>query len=353
MTNPMKAILKYSAAIVILFFTGINTLTAHDDFLKVIKKEYTINPDAKLIIDNKFGEVHCDNWEKNSISIEVIITVEALNESAAARILDKISIVINGSLSQVEARTVFAEGDFHGKNRIHIDYKIHMPVSINLDLTNKFGDIYINELGGTGKIDLSYGNMEVNKLTNSDNLLNIKFSKANIASIRGAVLTLKYSDIQIEYAGSLRMDSKYSTIDAAQVISITGSYEGGKLNMESSTAVDSKSKFSDLNITRISKSLTLDLQYGNCDVHEMPADFTNISILNKYGNVSIGISKEASYNLDADLKFCDLDFPEDKANLTRKVVTNTTKSYKATVGKDVNPSARVTIQSEYGNVSLE
>jgi hypothetical protein len=132
-----------------------------------------------------------------------------------------------------------------------------------------------------------------------------------------------------------------------------GTYEGGKLNMENSTAVDSKSKFSDLHITRIGKTLNLDIQYGNCDVHEMPADFTNISILNKYGNVSIGISKEASYSLDADLKFCDLDFPEENANMTQKVVTNTSKSYKATVGKAANPSARVTIQSEYGNVSLE
>jgi hypothetical protein len=349
----MKTLFRYSVIIVFLTSMGIQRITAKTDYSKVIKKEFAVNHDAKLIIENKFGQVHCDNWDKNSISIEVTITVQCQKESTATELFDKISIVMNGSPSQVEARTVFTDGDIKGRNKIQIDYKISMPASINLDLTNKFGDIYINELAGTGKIDLSYGNMEVNKLTNSDNLLNIKFSKANIESIQGAVLSLKYSDIQIEYAGSLRLDSKYSTIDAAQVISITGSYEGGKLNIENSTAVDSKSKFSDLHITRIAKTLNLDLQYGNCDVGEMPADFTNISILNKYGNVSIGISKDASYNLDADLKYCDLDFPEDKANMTKSVITNTTKSFKATVGKIANPTAKVTIQSEYGNVSLE
>ena len=349
----MKTILKYTTAAIIPLFIAVNVNAYHDDYSRVIKKEYAVNPDAKLIIENKFGKVHCDNWDKNSISIEVTTTVEASNEDAAAKILDKIYIGINASVSQVEARTVFAEGDFHGRNRIHVDYKITMPVTISLDLTNKFGDIYINELGGKGKIDLSYGNMEVNKLTNSDNLLNIKFSKADIGSIQGAVLSLKYSDIRIDYAGSLRLDSKYSTIDASQVISISGNYEGGKLNMENSTAVDSKSRFSDLNITRITKSLNLDLQYGNCDVDEMPADFTSINVLNRYGNVSIGISKEASYSLDANLKYCNLDFPEEKANMTQKIVTNTTKSYKATVGKAANPSSRVTIQSDYGNVSLE
>ena len=112
--------------------------------------------------------------------------------------------------------------------------------------------------------------MEVNKLTNSDNVLAIKFGKADIKFIQGAVLTLKFSDIRIEYAGSLMLDSKYSTIDASEVISISGSYEGGKLNMENSTAFDSKSKFSDLHITRIAKTLNFDIQYGNCDVNEMP-----------------------------------------------------------------------------------
>jgi hypothetical protein len=228
-----------------------------------------------------------------------------------------------------------------------------MPTTINLDLSNKFGDIFINELGGKGKINLGYGNMEVNKFSNPDNLLDIKFSKANVKSINGAVVNLKYSEMELGYAGSIRLDSKYSNLDADKIISLSVDFEGGKLNMENSSVIESKSKFSDLNITRLEKSLTLDIQYGNCDVHEMAAGFTSINIRNKYGNVDIGLPANANYALDAELKFCELDFPEEKANITQKIITNTSKSYKANIGKEVTPTSKIFIRSEFGNVSLE
>jgi hypothetical protein len=349
----MKPICKIFTACIVFLVIGTYAAKAHDEYTRVLKKEFTINPDAKLIIDNKFGKVHCNNWEKNVISMEIVTTVVAADEKSAAKMFDRISIVTTATPAQVEALTVFQGDNTQGKSKMTIDYTINMPASISLDLTNKFGDIYINELNGKAKIDLSYGNMEINKLNNSDNLLDIKFSKVNIKSIKGAVLSLKYSDLDLEYAGSLRIDAKYSTMYASQVISLAGSYEGGKLNMENSSAIDGKTRFSDLSITRLEKNLNLEIQYGSFDVDEMPADFGNISIQNKYGNVSIGLPKDASYSLDANMKYCDLDFPDDRADFSQKITTNTGKIYKAIVGKTVNPAGKVFVRSEFGNVSIE
>jgi hypothetical protein len=347
----MKTTMKILA---VLFLAGnVSIAAAHDEYTRVIKKEFSVNPDAQLTIDNCFGNVHCNNWDKNIIQIEVNVTVEAPDENSATRMFEKVDININGSSSQVEAKTVIPEGGFKGKNRVKIDYTINMPTTINLDLSNKFGDVYINELGGKGKISLGYGNMEAGKFSNSDNLIDIKFSNANIKSIKGAVVNLKYSQMDLGYAGSLRLDSKYSNLDADKIISLVVNFEGGKLNLENGSVIESKSKFSDLSITRLEQSLSLDIQYGNCDIEEMPAGFTSISVKNKYGDVNIGLPSAATYSLDAELKFCDLDFPEDKANITQRIITNTSKSYKANVGKEGTPSSTVFIRSEFGNVSLE
>ena len=349
----MKATTKMMFLTLLIFSAGIDKLKAHEEYSRIIKKEYAVNPDAQLVINNQYGKVHCNNWDKPIISVEIVLRVEASNEQAAQKLMDHIIISMSGSTTLVDVRTSFEKEGFSGRSKVNVDYTINMPASVNLDLTNKFGDIYINELNGKGKINLSYGNMEVNKLGNSDNLLDIKFSKANIKSIQGAVVLLKYSELKLDYAGSLRLDSKYSDLSANKIISLNGNLEGGKLDMENSTAVDGKSKFSDLDITRIEKNLTLDIQYGNCEVHEMPADFTNISINNKYADISIGLPEGASYILDAELKYCDLDFPEAKANFTQKITGNTSKLYKAIVGKEPNPSARITVKSEFGNISLE
>jgi hypothetical protein len=347
----MKAIMKI---LTVLFLAGVvNSASAFDEYTKVIKKEFTVNPDAQLTIDNSFGNVHCNNWDKNVVQIEVAITVDARDESSATKIFDKIIINLTGSPSQVEAKTIIPEGGFKGRSRVKIDYTINMPTTINLDLSNKFGDIYINELGGKGKINLGYGNMEAGKFLNSDNFLDIKFSNVNINSLKGAVVNLKYSKMDIGYAGSMRLDSKYSDLEADKIISLLVNFEGGKLDLENGSVIDGKSKFSELNITRLEQSLSLDIQYGNCDIDEMPADFTTISVKNKYGNVDIGLPSTANYSLDAELKFCDLDFPEDKANISQRIITNTSKSYKAIVGKEETPVSKVFIRSEFGNVSLE
>jgi len=347
----MKTIMRI---LTVLFLAGIvNSANALDEYTKVIKKEFAVNPDAQLSIDNSFGDVHCNNWDKNIVQIEVAIRVDAPDENSATKIFDKIIININGSSSQVEAKTIIPDGGFKGRSRVKIDYTINMPTTINLDLANKFGDIYINELGGKGKINLGYGNMEAGKFLNSDNLLDIKFSNININSIKGAVVNLKYSKMDIGYAGSLRLDSKYSDLEADKIISMVVNFEGGKIDLENGSVIDGKSKFSDINITRLEQSLSLDIQYGNCDIDEMPADFTSISIKNKYGNVDIGLPSTANYTLDAELKFCELDFPEEKANISRRIITNTSKSYIANVGKETTPASKVLIRSEFGNVSLE
>jgi hypothetical protein len=240
-----------------------------------------------------------------------------------------------------------------GKGHFSIDYMINMPASMSLDLTNKFGDIYINEVQGKAKITLGYGNLDAKRFGNSDNLLDIRFGKARVNWIKGAVLTLKYSQMDLAYAGSLRLDSKYSDLDAARIIALNMVFEGGKLNIENSSAVEGRTKFSDIDIQRIEQSLNLDIQYGNCDVHEMPADFTMVNIRNKYGDVSIGLAEQAKYNLEADLKFCDLDYPEGKAKFSYRSVTPTEKSFKGTIGGSESPTGKVIVKSEFGNVSLD
>lgn len=350
----MKTMLKIVFfTLIFLFLLGIKGVKAYDEFTKVIKKEYTVNPDAQLTINNRFGKVHCANWDKNSIAIEVTITVTAKNQEDAAKRFNRIAVDFTDSPSAVSAITSIQEGKGPSKGNFSIDYQISMPVSINLDLTNKFGDIYLNEIQGKSKINLGYGNLDAKKLGNSDNLLDIKFGKAKINWMKGAVVTLKYSELKLDYAGSLRLDSKFSDLDAEKIIALNVNFEGGKLNMENSSAVQSKSKFSDIDIGRIEQSLSLDIQYGNCNVDEMPSDFTSISIRNKYADVSIGMSDQARYALEADLKFCELDYPSDKAKFSYRSSTPTSSTFRGTIGGAEAPMSKVIVHSEYGNVSLE
>ena len=349
----MKTIYKFLPILILIFILAPRHARAHDDYTKVIKKEYTVNPDAQVILENKFGQIHCNNCDKNLVSIEIRITVTASSQESANKLLELVNIISNGTPSQVETRTVFGKEGFSGNSKVNVDYTVNMPATVNLNLTNKFGDVFLNDLSGKGNFNIAYGNMEVNKLLNSDNVIDIKFGKGTVQYITGAMVSLKYSEMKVEYAGSLFVDSKFSNLEGGKIISLSIGFEGGKVDVENSSAVTGKSKFSDLSFSHIDKKIDLDIQYGNCDVGQFATDFILVSVRNKYGDVSVNIPAGTSYTLDADLKFCDLDFPKDQAIFTQKIVTNTSKSFRATVGKKPNPEGKVIVRSEFGNVSLE
>jgi hypothetical protein len=349
----MKTISKIIPVIALIFILAPRFVHAREEKTKVIKKEYTINPNAQVSFENKFGQIHCNNWDKNIVSVEVRINVAASSEEKVNRLFAQVNIENEGSATNVQFRTIYDKEGFSGSSRITVDYTVYLPVTVDLSLTNKFGDIFLNELSGTGNFDIAYGNMEINKLSNSKNVINIKFGKGDIKYITGAVVSLKYSEMELEYAGSLFMDSKFSNLDAKKIVSMNMGFEGGKLDIINCSVITGTSKFTDLSFTHLDKTIDMDIQYGNCDVDFLDADFSLVSVRNKYGNVSINIPKGTSYSLEADLKFCDLDFPENDANLTQRISTNTSKSFKGTVGKKSNPEAKVIVKSEFGNVSLE
>lgn len=348
----MKTLYKFLPVLALIFILTPHKVRSNEESSKVIKKEFTINPDAKVLLDNKFGQIHCNNWDKNMVSVEISITVGAPNKAKADKLLDLINITSESTPSDVQIRTVL-DKEFSDNSKLSINYTVNLPATVNLNLTNKFGDVYLNELSGKGNFSLSYGNVEINKLMNSNNVIDIKFGKGDIQYITGAMVALKYSELKVTYAGSLYVDSKFSNLESDKIVSLALGFEGGKVDVENISVVTGTSKFTDLNFGHLETKIDLSIQYGNCEIDKISGDFTLISVRNKYGDVSVNIPAGTSYSLDADLKFCDLDFPEDQTNLKQKIITNTSKSFKGIVGKNPNPEARVIVKSEFGNVSLE
>ncbi len=348
----MKTMYKIYVLVLLFFFlASLASVSAKDDYTKTINKQFTVKNGDKLIVDNRFGKVHCNNWDKDEVSLQVNITVSAHNEEEAGRYFNRINIDISQSGGVINAKTTLSDRNSSGD--FSIDYEINMPSYLDLNIMNKFGDIFVNEIAGKSSFDLAYGNLDVNKLLNSDNLVQIKFGNARIGWIKGAVITAAYSKLDVEYAGSMRLNSKFSDLDAGQIISLNSDIQGGNITVTSSSILDCRSKFSDIKISKVDKSVTLSTQYGDCSIDEITAEFSTIDVKNHFGQVSLKISDNASYTITASLQFCDLDYPRKKAKLSEVDISPTSKSYKGTVGQDQSPKSTVTIDSEYGGVSLE
>ena len=67
-----------NSLIVLVLFQLIFVVSINAEEIKKEKHEtYTTTPNSVVNIENKFGDVDIENWTKNSVQIDVIITVDA------------------------------------------------------------------------------------------------------------------------------------------------------------------------------------------------------------------------------------------------------------------------------------
>jgi len=339
----------------ILLLSGTSELSAEETFTKTVKKEFQVNKNALLSVDNKYGKIHCNNWDKDMVSIEVTISVETSNEQKASKIFDRINIEISGNSSHVQAETIFSKGfsTDNGDMELDIDYVIYMPETMSVDLDNKFGDIFVEEVLGEANIHLAYGTMEAKKLANANNNLEIKYSDVGIGYIESGDLEVKYSNFTLEETQRMNIESKFSNMAIETIIDteIDSQYDSydigavGTLNLET--------KFSGWKISKLKRSADIITEYGGIKIKYVPSGFGEINIENSYGDVGIGIDEAASYNLDAVMKYGSLDYPDDNANIRHEVEGYTTNIYHGTIGDDPNPSSQITIESKNAGITIK
>ena len=118
---------------------------------KKIKKEYSVNADARLKIDNSYGNVNVVSWSQNTVVIEVFIKTNGNDEDKVQDKLDEIDVNFSGNSSFVSAETTFNRSKGRSwwnswKNNnvnMEINYEIKVPVTNDVDLSNDLSLIHI------------------------------------------------------------------------------------------------------------------------------------------------------------------------------------------------------------------
>jgi len=305
-----------------------------------------------LKVSNKFGEVRINNEGGSEVTIDVLVTVEAGNERKAEDLLDQIEVNIRKSGSTVIAETEI-ENDFNSRMAFSIDYTINIPSDKNLDISNKFGNTIVNELNAKGTFDIKYGNLTANKLVDpgqGEINLTLGYGKATVETLSDAFIEIKYSSIDVTEAGILDVESKYSKLAIDELEAVEGESKYDTYNLEEVGSVKFTTKYTHLNIEELKKMLRVDSGYGSIKVEEVSEDFESIYIENSYGAVRLGISDDASYDVDASCDYCDIDY-NSRDFTGNRMSENHTETIDGKIG-DGPSTAKVTVKSRYGGIKL-
>lgn len=341
---------KISALLFILGLFALGMKANAEEKTKEYHESWAASSIQKLEITNKFGEVKINNNGGSDVTIDVVITVEAPNENIANGLLQLINVKFGKSGNTLIAKTDI-DKEFKSRQKFSIDYTVNIPSEKNLDISNKYGNTYVNALNASGIFNIQYGSFTAGELnapangnmnislaygkaeigTGNDLKIEIKYSKMNVGEVKNINLESKYSVLSIEEAGDIQAESKYDTFDFEEVQS-----------------VKANTKYSHFKIEELKKRLTINSGYGGISVEKVAPDFESISIENSYGQIKLGLSN--SYNLDASCNYCGISYPEDEFT-GNKIKENNTRTVKGKVG-DGN-SGNVYIRSRYGGIKLQ
>jgi hypothetical protein len=329
---------------------------------KEFHKEYKAGPGTTLDINNKYGDVVIQSWDKEQVVIDVKITVELPNQEKAQKLLSYIDVKFSEGENLISAKTVIDENfSFTGwggdSKKFSIDYNIKMPAATALTLTNKYGNSDIDELNGLVNLDIKYGNLTAGKLTRG----NIKpLSTLNLAYGKGTIDEAGWLDLMIRYVGSLEieksqallLDSKYSKLSIGETSSIVGEskYDNIKINKINNLVLDNG--YCDVNIGELTKKLTYNGSYGSFEIESIPAGFEKLDADTRYMGVKLGIAESASYVLEAKLSYGGLKYNEDKFRNQRRIIENNKSEIAGTIGDETAPASIVNISASYGSVRL-
>ncbi|MCF6241514.1 MAG: hypothetical protein L3J74_09245 [Bacteroidales bacterium] len=324
-----------------------------EDFTKTFRKQYKANKNTTMQLVNKYGDMKIINWDKNEIDITVTITVKTSNELKAESTFRKIDIDFSEKGNLVSAITSLNESIRN--TSFKIDYFVKIPAYINVDLSNKYGDLFLNEVNGHANIQVKYGNFTINKL-----------GRGNIKPLN--YIYVGYSDTycDIDQANWLKMEVAYSkvVIETVQALMIASKYSALKIKKVKSIVAESKydhpfkvgavrnfictGGYSSFEISKLYNKLDLTVKYGNLDLFKVDPGFELIKIDQRYGKSNLHLPE--SYKLEAQAAYGSIKYPKEyKLN---KIIDGTESRVWGTVGIKKDTKAKVIVSSRYGNVQI-
>jgi cellobiose-specific phosphotransferase system component IIB len=341
----------YTARALIIAFLLLPCLMIYaQDFTKTYYNEkYDVDKGANLVIQDKFGDIHCQAWDESSVSVKVTVKVDASSQEKADKVFDKIDITLTGSHTKVEGKT--SVGNISNAN-YSIDYEIHMPRWINIDLDNQFGNIYLDETDGTAKIDLQYGDMEANSFNGTKTDLTIKFSNVETGYIKDGNVNIEYSELDSKGADNLKLYSRFSelTIEKIGMLNLDSQYD--EIKTGSAGQIISVSRFSGLKFDKINGDFDFDMEYGDLEAKHISATFKVGKVRNSFAGADLGFEPKASMNINAEMEFGELKYPKSSSSMSKETSGYTTNIYKGRIGASASPASQLTVDSKNADVKI-
>lgn len=316
---------------------------------KTLVKTYTVDMRDQLSIDNQYGQVKVNLWDRKEIRIDVAITANAPTDQRATDYLNAVTIDEKREGTLITLRTAIDRSQFGTsnwnswrskpgeKNSIQIDYVVNMPKYNALIVRNKFGNTDISSFQAPLTVQSRYGNFSADDLGNARNTIEVAYGNARIGKMDGGKMEVRYSNLDLDQARTLLLVNKF-----------------GKLTIGEVGSLDADIDYSGATIGRVNESCKVKLSYsGSFQVEQLPRTAEHVDIQAAYSSVVLP-AESSQFNVT--VTHGDFRLPSNvKVNFTSQPDKSdsyrSTKQYSGTVGTGTGTIIKVV--STFGDVRLK
>ena len=169
---------------------------------KNISKTYPASGN-KLSIENSFGHVKFIAWDKNEIKVDVHIEASSDQQDVAQKTFDAINVSDKHQGNEIAFKTTIGNnknGCKNCKSSMQIDYEVHLPTSVALNVENSFGNTELPDYTGAVSLSSKFGKLSTGSLSSAKDIV-VEFGEATIKSVSNVDATFKFSQIGIDNLG--------------------------------------------------------------------------------------------------------------------------------------------------------
>ncbi|WP_299454328.1 hypothetical protein [uncultured Microscilla sp.] len=353
---------KWTFNILILFLV-LNTATtfAQVEKTKKVSKSYTVSNTTALNIDNKYGKVHINTNNGNTIKVDVTMVGRSSSGERAQDILDNLKVDVvegneisfrSGIISSIRSSRRWKR---KGARSFEINYLISMPKNIKLKVKNKFGSVFLGDY--TGELDLyvAYGSIKAGKITNvEDKKIKVAFGSADIDQVEQGDLTIAYGSLKLDNGKKLLVKNSFSTMEIRDIhdLDITSKY--GTVSITKVNNLSGSSSFDTFKIGELNNNCTLKLKYAKgFEVSRVNKNFKKIDIDGQFSAMELRFDEGASFDYEVNTKFGKLKAALRQKMKIRKQIEQTNSNYYEGKYGQGNAKSKVTIKSKYGSVRIK
>ncbi len=343
----MKAnYLKQPLSLIVLFIilaTPTFAKRSWESVDKTIEKSFTMNSDAVLNLSNKYGDINMTAYEGNEVQITINISLEG-KESKVLNQIENIEVKFSHSADRLEAKTVIPSSNYQN---LEINWEVKFPISNELQISNMYGDVRINESKAKTDIDVSYGDVYLGTLHSKENKVEIQYGKGNLKEATYLDLKLRYSEMdEIGKVKLLNLDAMYSesSINSVGRLNLKSAYDEHEINAVAELNIDAM--YTDIHVGTVTMKLDCETMYGDIRVNKISKSFDSVEYSGSYSDARLGFESGSIIDLEAKASYGDISVPSGKWNKSERITSNSISGSNGEGGKPVK------VDVNFGDVKI-